>query len=146
VEESLGVSLLSDIRDIFWETDVQELSSKELVGALCKLDGRPWPAMDHSNPITQNVLARILAPFDIFPRNLRIGSSVVKGYKRAYFSDAWGRYLTSLAPPVLGPTNATLLQPAKELARVRLEKKPPEPDVAASRTLFCAQIEGVVAP
>jgi hypothetical protein len=146
VEESLGVSLLSDIRDIFWETDVQELSSIELVGALCKLDGRPWPAMDHSSPITQNVLARILAPFDIFPRNLRIGSSVVKGYKRAYFSDAWGRYLTLLAPPVPGPTNATPLQPAKELAQVHLKKKPPEPDVAASKTPFCAQIEGVVAP
>jgi hypothetical protein len=43
-EESLGVSLLSDIRDIFCETNAEELSSKELVGALCKLDGLGWRA------------------------------------------------------------------------------------------------------
>lgn len=145
-EESLGVGLLSDLRDIFGQTAAKELSSKELVGALCKLDGRPWPAMDHSGPITQNVLARILAPFDIFPRNLRIGGSVVKGYKRACFSDGWSRYLTPLTSPLPHPTNATPLQPAKELAQAHLDKKPPEPDVAASKTSFRAQLEGVAAP
>jgi hypothetical protein len=144
-DESLGVSLLSDIRDIFSETDAEELSSRELVGALSKLDGRPWPALDYSGPITPNVLARILAPFDIFPRNLRIGSSVVKGYRRACFSDGWNRYLTPLAPLVPSPTAATPLQLAKALTQVQLDKKPPEPDVAASRTSLRPHLEGTVA-
>jgi len=143
-EESLGVSLLSDIRDMFCENDVEELSSRELVVALSKLDGRPWPALDHSGPITPNVLARLLAPFDIFPRNLRSGGSVAKGYKRVGFSDAWNRYLTP--PPVPGTTDATPLQPAKELIRVQPNKKPPEPDVAASKPLLHAHLEGIVAP
>jgi Protein of unknown function (DUF3631)/DnaB-like helicase N terminal domain len=145
-EESLGVNLLSDIRDIFFETDAEELSSKELIGALSKLDGRPWPALDHSGPITPNVLARLLAPFDIFPRNLRTGRLVLKGYKRAWFSDGWNRYLTPLALPIPGPTDATPLQPAKELTRVQLYKKPPEPDVAASEPSLRARLEGSVAP
>jgi Protein of unknown function (DUF3631) len=140
------VSLLSDIRDIFSENGVEELSSRELVVALSKLDGRPWPALDHSGPITPNVLARLLAPFDTFPRNLRIGSSVVKGYKRASFSDGWSRYLTPLAVPVVGSTDATPLQRTKELARPELNKKPPEPDVAASRTSLCLHLERTVAP
>ena len=140
------MSLLSDIRDIFRETDAVELSSKELIGALSKLDGRPWPAFDHSGPITPNILARLLAPFDIFPRNLRCGRSVVKGYKGVGFSDAWNRYLPAPAPPVPGPTAATSLQPAKELTQLQLNKKPPEPDVAASRTTLCPHLEGVVAP
>jgi hypothetical protein len=115
-EESLGVSLLSDIRDIFWETDAEELSSRELVGALSKLDGRPWPALDHSGPITPNVLARLLAPFDI----------------------SRYRYLTPLAPTISGPTDATPLQPAKELTQVQLPKKAPERDVAESNDVAFA--------
>jgi hypothetical protein len=145
-DESLGVSLLSDLRDIFCKKDAEELSSKELVSALLTLDGRPWPASDHSGPITQNGLARLLAPFDIFPRNLRAGRSVLRGYKRECFSDAWSRYLTPLAPPVPGLTNATPLQPAKELIQVPLGKKPPEPDVAAAETPLRPNVEGVVAP
>src|ERR1019366_4859186 len=94
--------------------------------ALLKFDGRPWPAMDHSGPITPNVLARLLAPFGIFPRNLRIGGSVLKGYRQECFSDAWNRYLTPLPPLVPGPTHATPLQPAKELTQIPLNKKLPE--------------------
>jgi hypothetical protein len=130
-EESLGVSLLSDIRDIFCETDAEELSSRELVGALLKLDGRPWPALDHQGPITPNVLARLLAPFDIFPRNVRTGRLVLKGYKRASFEDGWYRYLTPLAPSIPDLTDATPLQPATELTPTQLYKTPPEPGVAA---------------
>jgi hypothetical protein len=137
-EESLGVSLLSDIRDVFCETDAEELSSRDLVGALFKLDGRPWPALDHSGPITPNVLARLLAPFEIFTRNLRTGRLVLKGYKRASFSDAWYRYLAPLASPIPGPTDATPLQAATELTHVQLLKKPPEPDVAASNDVAFA--------
>jgi Protein of unknown function (DUF3631) len=108
-------------------------------------DGRPWPAFDHSGPITPNVLARLLAPFDIFPRILRSGRSVVKGYKRVWFSDGWNRYLTPLAPPEPGPTDATPLPPAKELTQVQLNKKPPEPDVAASKTTLCRIWRGLCA-
>lgn len=140
------MSLLSDIRDVFSGTDAEELSSRELVGALSKLDGRPWPALDHSGPITPNALARLLAPFDIFPRNIRAGRSVSKGYKRACFSDGWNRYLTPLVTLAPAPTDATPLQPAKELTQVQLNKKPPEPDVAASGEPFRPRLEGVVAP
>jgi len=145
VDESRGVSLLSDIRDIFSETDKEDLSSKELVSALLKLEGRPWPALDQSAPITPNMLARLLAPFDIFPRNLRIGSSVVKGYRKICFSDGWNRYLNLAAPPATGARGATALQPARELIQAQFNKKTPEPDVAASRTTLRPRLEGVVA-
>jgi hypothetical protein len=142
-DESLGVSLLSDIREIFCEKDAEELPSKELVDALSKIEGRPWPAWDHSGPITTNALARLLAPFDIFPRNLRIGRSVVKGYKQVCFAEGWSRYLAPLV--VSGPTDATPLQAAKELSQIQLTKKPPEPDVAMPNTTLRPHQEGIVA-
>jgi len=137
-DESLGVSLLSDIRGIFCETGAKELSSRELVGALLKLEGRPWPALGHSGAITPNVLARLLAPFDIFPRNLRTGASVLKGYKQACFRDGWHRYLPSLTSPTTDPSDATPLQSAKELPQIQPRKKPPEADVAASNDVAFA--------
>jgi len=106
-DESLGVTLLCDILCIFSLTGAKDFSSSALVVALLTLEGRPWPALEHLGPITTNVLARLLAPFDIFPRNLRTGNSVLKGYKREFFSDAWNRYLPSLAHREPTATNAT---------------------------------------
>jgi len=144
-DEGLGATLLSDIQSIFFATDVKDLSSAALVVALLKLDGRPWPAMEHLGPITTNVLARLLAPFEIFPRNLRSGVSVLKGYKREFFSDAWNRYLPSLAHHEPRSTNATTLQPAEVRSELHLSKKLPETDVAVTKTLLSTQKESVVA-
>jgi hypothetical protein len=140
-DESIGVNLLSDIRDIFREKNSEELSSKDLVRSLSTLDGTPWPTLDRPGPITPNVLAPLLAPFDIFPRDIRIGSSVLKGYKREFFSDAWNRYLNPVVHSVPGLANATPLQPAKKEA----DKKPAKPDVAAVKTLSESRLERVVA-
>jgi hypothetical protein len=144
--ESLGVILLSDLRDIFSEQHKQQLSSSELVAALSKMEGRPWPAMEHSGVITANLLARLLAPFDIFPRNLRVGASVVKGYRIDSFIEAWSRYLSGASHLSSGSSNATPLQPAKRLINVQHLKKAPESDVAASESRLWPQMESAVAP
>jgi uncharacterized protein DUF3631/DnaB helicase-like protein len=133
-DESVGVSLLSDIRQIFSEKDTEEMASKELVDTLAKIEGRPWPKWDHSGAITPNTLARLLAPFDIYPRNLRMGRLVVKGYKRQHFSDQWNRYLSPPVTRVSGLADATPPQVATELPRVQLGKKLPEPYAAPSDT------------
>jgi len=133
-DESVGVMLLSDIRDIFFERDAEELSSKEVAEALGKIEGRPWPTWD-PRPMTPNALARLLAPFDVSPRNLRIGLSVVRGYRRDDFADSWNRYLSSSPAHTLGLASATPLQAAIERAGVQLSKKQPEPDVAAEDTI-----------
>jgi hypothetical protein len=144
--ESIGVSLISDIRDIFSEKHAQMLSSLQLVGTLSKMEGRPWPAMEHSGVITPNSLARLLAPFEIFPRNLRVGASIVKGYRFDSFTEAWNRYLPGVSHPSSGPANATPLQPAKTLINAQHLKKAPESDVAPSESRLCLQMESVVAP
>ena len=143
-EESVGVLLLSDIRDIFYERSAEALASRELVEALVRIEGRPWPSWDNARPMTPNVLARLLAPFDILPRNVRI-RSIVKGYRRECFSDSWTRYLSPLIAPVPSPTDATPLQSAPELIRPELGRRLPEADVAASKTSFRPQLERIVA-
>ncbi len=43
--------------------------------------------------MTPTSLARLLKPFEISPKNLRVGTTVAKGYERDSFADAWDRYL-----------------------------------------------------
>lgn len=144
-EESVGVILVSDIRDIFAERRVEALASKELAEGLAKVEGRPWPTWDNGRPMTPNTLARLLAPFDVLPRNLRIRSSVVKGYRREFFSDCWNRYLCPVPAIAPSPTDATPLQSAPQLIELELGKRLPEADVAASDTNFRPQLERIVA-
>jgi putative DNA primase/helicase len=87
--------LLSDIRDI--GKGGAEMPSADLVGALIKIEGRPWAdglGKNRDKPLTQNKLARMLKPLSIIPENIWISENkVLKGYVFAHFEDAFTRYL-----------------------------------------------------
>ena len=89
--------LLSDIRDLFGTK--AEMPSADLVGGLVALEGRPWAEMGKARkPLTQNMLARMLKPLKIAPDEIGPEDARVRGYKRARFKEAFGRYLPEEAP------------------------------------------------
>ena len=57
------------------------------------MEGRPWAGGDGNGPLTRHRLAQLLAPFGIRPQTIRVGTATAKGYLRAQFDDAFGRYL-----------------------------------------------------
>src|SRR5262249_54954803 len=79
--ESIRVMLLSDIRDIFGNK-MKMMASAVLCSRLAMLEGRPWPEFGKScKPITPTQLARLLSPFGIDPRTIRLDDSeTAKGY------------------------------------------------------------------
>ena len=79
----------------------------DLVAALVDMEGRPWCEWRHGKPITQNSLARLLAPFGLSPGNLRTHGQVNKGYRLEQFRDAFARYI-----PIPPNSTATPLQMA----------------------------------
>jgi putative DNA primase/helicase len=92
--ESLRVSLLADIREVFdakWGT--ARMFSRDLIDALQQMSERPWPEVNRGKPITERWLARSLAAFDIHSKTLRIGEERAKGYELADFTEAFERYL-----------------------------------------------------
>lgn len=92
--DSLGAQLLGDLRDLFARLDVERMSTAGLVHELGVIEERPWAEFRRGHPITPRQLARLLEPFDVAPRNLRLpGGTVAKGYFRDDFADAWSRYL-----------------------------------------------------
>ena len=90
-----GAMLLSDIRDIFAETNVRRMTSADLANMLGKMEERPWAEWKAGKPITASQLARALVPFRIRPHNIRMSAvpGVRKGYEQQQFSDAWARYV-----------------------------------------------------
>ena len=96
-DDSLGLRLLSDLRLAFDRLAVERLSTADLIAALCEDEEGPWAA--DRVPLTPHRLGRLLAPFDIASKQMRIGSANVKGYARVSFVDAWDRYLAPSSSP-----------------------------------------------
>ncbi|MER7579960.1 DUF3631 domain-containing protein [Kitasatospora sp. NPDC097691] len=93
---SVGIRLLTDLRDIF--DGAERMLSADLLSKLAELDDAPWADLD-GKPITARALARMLGDYvtadndPIKPRNIKTGpKSSAKGYYAADLSDAWLRY------------------------------------------------------
>ena len=96
--ESTSGMLLADMRAIFTQTGASKLPSSDICDHLGKMEEQPWPEFNNGKVITPPQLARLLKPFGIKPRDIRLDSKAgIKGYQRADFIDAWSRYLPTEA-------------------------------------------------
>ena len=96
-DQSVGVRLLADIRSAFHSTGHDRLASSELLAKLVQDETLPWGESANGRPLTAIGLARVLKPFGIQPRTIRLEQGTSKGYFKESFTDAWARYLPS--PP-----------------------------------------------
>jgi putative DNA primase/helicase len=99
--ESVGVLLLRDIRGLFARHG-DRLATQTILDELHNMDDRRWPDWRQGKPITAPQLARLLKPFGITSKTIRLESGQTpKGFKKEVFADAFARYLPDLAatPP-----------------------------------------------
>jgi hypothetical protein len=95
-DESSGVRLLADIRQVFGAAE--RLATTELLNRLSALEESPWGDW-HGRPLTSRALAKLLKPYGVKSRSVRVADdSTPKGYQREQFEDAWKRYLSSNPP------------------------------------------------
>src|SRR5690606_4539759 len=83
---SLGIRLLSDLRDIFADSD--QLPTSIILDKLCALDDAPWGEM-RGKPLDARGLAQRLKKYDVARTTIRIGMGTAKGYTRADLHDAF---------------------------------------------------------
>jgi hypothetical protein len=86
-DQSLGVKLLADIKQVFTDRGVPFLPSMDLVNELRRIEESPWNDFD----LNARKLALRLKDFGIKPGRNTIGN--VRGYTLDAFWDALGRYL-----------------------------------------------------
>jgi hypothetical protein len=100
-DESVGIRLLADIRRAYGEFDTERLSSKQLLAFLNELEDAPWGEWQAGKPLTAIGLAKLLKPYDVRPRSIRLDDgTTAKGYLLEQFDDPFSRYLSALNPPV----------------------------------------------
>jgi putative DNA primase/helicase len=98
-DDTLGLALLADIRDLFTQRGEAHLSSEAIVAHLNKLENRRWAELPpNGKSLSKNRLATLLKQFEVTPRGVRVGDRTPKGYARADFADAFLRYLPPNEP------------------------------------------------
>ena len=104
----IGIQLLADVRLIFDEDQLEKMTTTDLLEKLSKVETSPWAEYNHGKPISAVGLSKLLKPFEVYPKNIRMATAVQKGYERNQFEEAWERYLPK-APTPPSPA-ATALQ------------------------------------
>ena len=109
---SLGVQLLSDIRELFEQRgDPEMIATAELIGrpedrrdgtqatGLCAIEESPWATFTRGRAVTPHKVSVLLSEFDIRPERAPAGGHTYgpKGYWRVRFAKAWDRYLVTSA-------------------------------------------------
>ena len=95
---SLGIRLLSDLRKLFGTTNAMFSATLKdlLISDNSNLDDdAPWADLK-GKPINPRKMARLLKPYGIKSRKVKIDGVSLQGYRREDLWDAWQRWL----PPV----------------------------------------------
>jgi hypothetical protein len=96
-DDSMGLRLLFDARAVFDAHGLERIFTADLIAALQADEEGPWSG--EKAPFNPHRLARLLHPFGIESKQLRIGQTSLKGYEREAFVDSWDRYLTAAPSP-----------------------------------------------
>ena len=96
-----GERLLTDLRIVFGEA--QALWTVTIIEQLAKLDEAPW-ADWYGQRITDRGVAKLLRPYGIRSRDVKLNETVRKGYRREDLHDAWQRYSTPARPSATSAT------------------------------------------
>jgi len=92
---SLSAELLADIQEVFDTKRMERISTADLLSELNADDLKPWATYNRGQPMKPRQLARRLGEYGIKPQTIRYGTSTPKGFQKAWFDDAFTRYLSS---------------------------------------------------
>ena len=95
---SLTRQLLTDLQGYFACQQAKHIPTEQLLDYLAAIDNAPWATFAQGKAITARHLARLLQPYGIVPKNIRLSAtSTPKGYKAEDFKAAFAQ-LSDLPP------------------------------------------------
>lgn len=127
-DEPAGVMLLRDLVEIFARHRSDWISSSVLVADLIEAEDRPWAEWRHGRPMTAQSLAKLLKPFGIKPRVMKLGKETARAYLRHEIEAAAERYVPTEAASKCNPVTDEENQQVIEYSACN-----PEPEVTDNR-------------
>jgi len=106
-DDSEGVELLSNIREVLGELTEDRIFSTDLVEALSGRKDWRWSRYVDGHALSEKQLAVRLSVFDIHSKYILIGPEVKRGYLVEIFDEVFDRYL----PPSTAGTATSLQRP-----------------------------------
>ncbi len=112
--DSLGIQLLSDVRDIFAESGVDRMATRQLLAALLTLEDSSWSDLP-DGPLNARRLSREMRRYSVGPVTFDMKTGKAKGYvvfqttgkqTQIGLADAWSRYLPEPGYPVTSDNSA----------------------------------------
>jgi hypothetical protein len=85
------IQLLADIAEAF--DGHETIHTATLLERLNAVEESPWGGKRRGEGLDGRGLAHLLRPFNIHPRQVRVGEVTKKGYQLEWFEDAFARYL-----------------------------------------------------
>jgi hypothetical protein len=73
--------------------DADALSTRTIVDGLNRREEAPWGGWHNGEGLRPRDIARLLKPYKIRPRTVRVADETPKGYRRDQFADTWLRFL-----------------------------------------------------
>ena len=101
--EDAGVMLLRDLVELFDRRGADRLPSNEIVAALVEMEDRPWGEWRHGRPATPQTVAKLLKPFAIRSKVLKLAGAPARVYQRHEVEAAAARYATATPAPSRNP-------------------------------------------
>jgi len=106
-EEEARILLLGDLAAIFQAKGTDRLSTADILEQLHEMEDRPWPEWRHGRPLSSRGLARLLQPFGIKPKKIRLGEETLRGYILRDLQEVFSRYI----PPQSGTSGTSQVNP-----------------------------------
>ena len=95
---SLDAQLLTDLQGYFTRQQAKHSPTEQLLDYLAAIDNAPWSTFVQGKAITARHLARLLQPYGIVSKSIRVSAtSTPKGYKAEDFKAAFAQ-LSDLPP------------------------------------------------
>jgi hypothetical protein len=108
-EVAIGTLLLRAINKAY--EDVDRLSTVDLLVSINADEELPFGGWREGKGLDPRGLARLLRPYRVKSRSIRLGEEVAKGYLRSQFDEVWDRWLPSPAGTVTSDTSVTEERP-----------------------------------
>ena len=108
---SLGIRLLSDLREVF--RDAVQLPTTTILKRLCEIEDAPWGDM-RGKQLDARGLAQRLKKYGITRGTIRAGQTTAKGYTFADLHDEFVRYLSPLGYPHYGTVTSVTSDTASD--------------------------------